>query len=191
MVGSGYFTDNATVPRDSIVAQINVDMIGRGGAADVTGGGPGYVQLIGSRRLSTELGNIVEAEFSKSRGLSMELPATQTSRAFCICKLPSLSKYSTPVTLPASSCRIRAAWALSRTSRLPDDDAIESTPALELVHASVADVPIGASTSSNTTQTASFGSLATSVMVSVIRVTLTGGPSRPCALASDLPGCGC
>jgi len=65
MVGSGYFTDNATVPRDSIVAQINVDMIGRGGAADVAGGGPGYVQLIGSRRLSTELGNIVEAEGRK------------------------------------------------------------------------------------------------------------------------------
>jgi hypothetical protein len=57
------------VPRDSIVAELNVDMVGRGGAHDITGsrkdgadihGGPGYVQLIGARRLSTELGDLVE-----------------------------------------------------------------------------------------------------------------------------------
>jgi hypothetical protein len=59
--GSEYFTDHPTVPRDSIVAQLNMDMIGRGGPHDEAGGGPGYLQLIGSRRLSTELGDIVEA----------------------------------------------------------------------------------------------------------------------------------
>jgi hypothetical protein len=59
--GSEYFTDHPTVPRDSIVAQLNMDMIGRGGPQDEKGGGPGYLQLIGSRRLSTELGNLVEA----------------------------------------------------------------------------------------------------------------------------------
>jgi len=59
--GSEYFTDHPTVPRDSIVAQINMDMIGRGRAEDLKGGGTGYVQLIGSRRLSTELGDLVEA----------------------------------------------------------------------------------------------------------------------------------
>jgi hypothetical protein len=62
LFGSGYFTDFPTVPRDSIVAEINIDMIGRGSAADTPGGGPGYVQLIGARRLSTELGDLVEAE---------------------------------------------------------------------------------------------------------------------------------
>ncbi|HEY4734663.1 MAG TPA: M20/M25/M40 family metallo-hydrolase [Gemmatimonadaceae bacterium] len=61
LLGSRYFTDNPTVPRDSIVAQLNMDMIGRGGAADFVGGGPTYLQLVGSRRLSTELGDIVEA----------------------------------------------------------------------------------------------------------------------------------
>jgi hypothetical protein len=61
LFGAQYFTDNPTVPRDSIVAQINVDMIGRGAARDLPGGGPGYLQLIGSRRLSTELGDLVEA----------------------------------------------------------------------------------------------------------------------------------
>ncbi|MEK7400887.1 MAG: M28 family peptidase [Gemmatimonadota bacterium] len=63
--GSGHFTDYPTVPRDSITSQINIDMIGRGGAQDLQGGGPGYVQLIGSRRLSTELGDLVEAEGTK------------------------------------------------------------------------------------------------------------------------------
>ncbi len=69
MLGSGFFTDHPTVKRDSIVAELNIDMIGRGKKTDATGedkngkllhGGPGYLQLIGSRRLSTELGNIVE-----------------------------------------------------------------------------------------------------------------------------------
>ena len=59
--GSEYFTDHPTVPRDSIVTELNIDMIGRGRADDMKGGGPGYLQLIGSRRLSTELGDLVEA----------------------------------------------------------------------------------------------------------------------------------
>ncbi len=60
LLGSRWFTDNPTVPRDSIVAQINIDMIGRGGAADIRGGGPNYLQLIGARRLSTELGTLID-----------------------------------------------------------------------------------------------------------------------------------
>ena len=61
LLGSRYFTDRPTVPRDSIVAQLNIDMIGRGGAADTRGGGPDYLGLVGSRRLSSELGELVEA----------------------------------------------------------------------------------------------------------------------------------
>ncbi|HXI20752.1 MAG TPA: M28 family peptidase, partial [Gemmatimonadales bacterium] len=69
MLGSGYFTDYPTVPRDSIVAQLNIDMVGRGDAWDVTGeskdgqtlhGNPNYLQIVGSRRLSTELGDLIE-----------------------------------------------------------------------------------------------------------------------------------
>jgi hypothetical protein len=59
--GSEYFTDHPTVPRDSIVTELNIDMIGRGRADDVKGGRPGYLQLIGSRRLSSELGDLVES----------------------------------------------------------------------------------------------------------------------------------
>ncbi len=69
MWGSGYFARNPTVARDSMVAQINIDMIGRGGPDDVTGNGKEggevkgdakYVQLVGSRRLSKELGDLME-----------------------------------------------------------------------------------------------------------------------------------
>jgi len=60
LFGSQWFTDHPTVPRDSIVAQLNMDMVGRGDAADTKGGGPDYLMLIGSRRLSTELGDLVE-----------------------------------------------------------------------------------------------------------------------------------
>ncbi len=76
LFGSQYFTDHPTVPRDSIVAQLNMDMIGRGGAGDATGeskdgtlirGDSNYVQLVGSRRLSTELGNLVESVNASSR----------------------------------------------------------------------------------------------------------------------------
>ena len=59
--GSRWFTDHPTVARDSIVAQLNIDMIARGAAEDVPGGGPGYVEVIGSRRLSTELGNLADS----------------------------------------------------------------------------------------------------------------------------------
>ncbi len=60
LYGAQWFSDYPTVPRDSIVAQFNMDMIGRGRAEDIANGGPGYIQLIGSRRLSTELGDLVE-----------------------------------------------------------------------------------------------------------------------------------
>lgn len=75
LYGSEWFTDHPTVPRDAIVAQINMDMIGRGGPLDVTGatkdgtrywGGPDQIQLIGARRLSTQLGDLAEA-VSKSQ----------------------------------------------------------------------------------------------------------------------------
>jgi hypothetical protein len=55
LLGSTYFTANPTVPIDSIVTQINIDMIGRGRAEDMVGGGPTYVGAVGSKRLSADL----------------------------------------------------------------------------------------------------------------------------------------
>jgi hypothetical protein len=60
LLGAEHFVANPTVPLDSIVAQLNMDMVGRGGAMDIVGGGPQYLQIVGSRRLSRELGDLVE-----------------------------------------------------------------------------------------------------------------------------------
>jgi peptidase M28-like protein len=70
LYGSEWYTDHPTVPRDAIVAQLNMDMVGRGSATDNTGvtkegaryrGNPDYVALVGSRRLSSELGDLAES----------------------------------------------------------------------------------------------------------------------------------
>lgn len=60
LLGADYYTENPTVPLDSVVAQLNMDMVGRGGVDDIANGGPNYLQLVGSRRLSRELGDLVE-----------------------------------------------------------------------------------------------------------------------------------
>ncbi len=81
LLGSQFFTDHPTVPRESIVTELNMDMVGRGAATDVTGeakeggllkGGDGYVQLVGSRRLSTELGDLAEAVNAKGHNLKFD-----------------------------------------------------------------------------------------------------------------------
>jgi hypothetical protein len=60
LFGSEYFTDHPTVDREAVVAQLNIDMIGRGEAGDIPDGSPNYLQLLGSRRLSTEFGDLIE-----------------------------------------------------------------------------------------------------------------------------------
>ena len=61
LLGSRHFTDDPTVPRDSIVAVLNMDMVGHGRASEVAGGGPYSIQMIGSRRLSSELGALIDS----------------------------------------------------------------------------------------------------------------------------------
>lgn len=60
LIGSEWFTDHPTVPLESIVANVNIDMIGRGSGEDLPGGGPNYVQLLGPKRLSTEYARLIE-----------------------------------------------------------------------------------------------------------------------------------
>jgi hypothetical protein len=61
LVGSRWWTDNPTVPLNQVVTNINMDMIGRGRAEDVPGGGPDYLGFLGADRLSTALGERVHA----------------------------------------------------------------------------------------------------------------------------------
>jgi peptidase M28-like protein len=60
LLGSRWYTDHPTVSRDSIVAEIDLDMVGRGGKTDLPEGGTGYMERVGARRLSTELGDILD-----------------------------------------------------------------------------------------------------------------------------------
>jgi hypothetical protein len=108
--GSRYFTDNPTVPRDSIVAQLNMDMVGRGEAYDETGrtkdgtpihGNPNYLQLVGSRRLSTELGDMVET-VNREGGHHMDLDYSidadgHPSRIYCRSDHYEYARYGIPI----------------------------------------------------------------------------------------------
>ena len=59
LVGSAYYVRHPTVPIDSIVAQLNIDMIGRGRAEDLPGGGDDYLAVVGSFFDSKDVGDAV------------------------------------------------------------------------------------------------------------------------------------
>lgn len=67
LLGSEYFIKYPTVPLDKIIAQLNVDMIGRSRKAGETNPnnkeltGENEIYVIGSRMMSTELGNVVDS----------------------------------------------------------------------------------------------------------------------------------
>ena len=64
--GSRYFTDYPTIPLDHIVTQLNIDMIGRSKKDGDTNplnrdlSGPNQIYVIGSKMMSTELGELSE-----------------------------------------------------------------------------------------------------------------------------------
>jgi hypothetical protein len=64
--GSQYFTDYPTIPLDRIVTQLNIDMIGRSKKEGDTNpsnaelAGPNEIYVIGSKMMSTELGELTE-----------------------------------------------------------------------------------------------------------------------------------
>ena len=66
LLGSAWFTDHATVPVDSIVAEIDQDMVGRGLPTDFPRGGTGaasptYLEVVGDQKLSKEFASMLEA----------------------------------------------------------------------------------------------------------------------------------
>jgi Zn-dependent M28 family amino/carboxypeptidase len=101
LLGSGYFTDHPLVPRDSIVAQVNMDMIGRGRAVDHPGGGPDYLRVIGTRRLSTQLGDLVE-RINREGGHNFRFDYSYDSpdhpmRSYCRSDHFNYARYGIPV----------------------------------------------------------------------------------------------
>ena len=69
LLGSRYFADYPTVPIDSIVAQLNIDMIGRN--RDDKSSESNTVYLVGSDRISTELHTI-----NRAANVSLPKPLT-------------------------------------------------------------------------------------------------------------------
>jgi Peptidase family M28 len=67
LLGSRWFTDHPTVIRDSIISEIDMDMIGRGSVHDLPDAGPRYLEAIGMRRLSTEFGDVLDAANRKQK----------------------------------------------------------------------------------------------------------------------------
>ena len=73
LVGSAFFTRNPTVPMDSVVAQINIDMIGRGREGDLPGGSSNYLGVVGSFFDSKDLGEkVAEINAKQSRPLELD-----------------------------------------------------------------------------------------------------------------------
>ena len=102
LLGSDWFTRHPTVPLDSVVTQLNLDMVGRGAADDLKGGGPHYLQLVGSRRLSTELGDLVES-VNKERKAPFTFDYTfdangHPENIYCRSDHASYARYGIPVT---------------------------------------------------------------------------------------------
>jgi hypothetical protein len=66
LVGSRWFSSHSTVPIDSIVGEIDQDMVGRGRTDDFPVDGriaatPTYLEVIGAKRISREFGDTLEA----------------------------------------------------------------------------------------------------------------------------------
>jgi Zn-dependent M28 family amino/carboxypeptidase len=76
--GSDFFTENPPVPLTQFVAQVNIDMIGRSKPEGDTErrnaelSGPNGIYVIGSRRMSTELGDLVERVNKNFLGLNYD-----------------------------------------------------------------------------------------------------------------------
>ncbi len=67
LLGSRWYTDHPTVDRDSIISEIDMDMIGRGSIHDLPDAGPTYLEVIGLRRLSTEFGDVLAAANARQK----------------------------------------------------------------------------------------------------------------------------
>ena len=108
--GSQYWTNHPTVPLDSVIADLNLDMVGRGAATDVTGkniqdqelfGAENYLQLVGSRRLSTELGDIAE-QVSAAQSMPFKFDYSMdanghTQNIYCRSDHANYARYGIPV----------------------------------------------------------------------------------------------
>lgn len=99
--GSDWFTRYPTVPRDSIVAQLNMDMVGRGKAEDIPGGGLDYIEPVGWDRLSSELGKLARDVTAKEKtpfkfDLMYDAP-NQPNNIYCRSDHANYARFGIPI----------------------------------------------------------------------------------------------
>ena len=99
LFGSEAFSHAPSLPLASMSAFINLDMVSRGGAADIAGGGPDYVQSIGSRRRSTLLAPLVDS-VAVAHGMQLDYSfdaAGHEQRVFCRSDQWNFARFGVPV----------------------------------------------------------------------------------------------
>ncbi len=102
LLGSKWFTDHPTVKLDSVVAALNMDMVGKGRADQVKFGGPTSLQTLGSRRLSRQFGDIIDSVNAArpehmAIDRSWDVPANPMNR-FCRSDQVNYVHHDVPVT---------------------------------------------------------------------------------------------
>jgi len=65
LLGSSWYTDHPTVPLDSIIGEIDQDMVGRANPTDfprgdTEPGNPTHLEVVGAKRLSRQFGEVIE-----------------------------------------------------------------------------------------------------------------------------------
>jgi hypothetical protein len=92
LLGSQYWTANPTVPLDSVVAAHNMDMLGKGRVTDVKFGGPNTVQMLGSRRISPEYGDMIDSlNAVRSEPMVIDYSWDRTNRLNRFCRSDQVS----------------------------------------------------------------------------------------------------
>ncbi len=101
LLGSFWWTDRPTVALDSVVAAHNMDMLGKGRVTDVRFGGPASVQMLGSRRLSAEFGDVIDslnAARSEPMVIDYSWDRTNALNRFCRSDQVAYFRKTIPVT---------------------------------------------------------------------------------------------
>jgi hypothetical protein len=101
LLGSRWYSDHPTVPRDSIVTYLNMDLFGHEYNADSARSGPRYIQSGGARRLSHELGALIDSvntTLSEPMAIdySWDVPG-HPSQKYCRSDHASYARYGIPV----------------------------------------------------------------------------------------------
>ncbi len=95
LLGSRWWVDHPTVPLDAVVSAHNMDMLGKGRVTDVQFGGPNAVQMLGSRRLSAEFGDIIDSlNAVRSEPMVIDYSWDRTNKLNRFCRSDQVSFFS-------------------------------------------------------------------------------------------------